>query len=333
MVYQCSYCNKFFETDAGRILHEHVRHKEGGLLSLKLAIDPLDYRNWSTLNPDERRIRIRNQVLKKLNRCGKQKRFTGPLDVEIEVYVDEFGELWMIKRDGKEVKICGAHRRGAEYAICCHMAGWGTDHSGFGRCKYHGGTRKKGILRGEEHFANFAFLSLYMNQPGHTLAASFKRIAEISSQELFDTETGLRSAYTILDHQLREGSQVIECSQCGTPLRVELSTVDIQEIRKSLRLIDRIIRTKAEISAKLVVDPLAIALFVETVMDVVMPYLKRVDRVEVAHAILTNALLPLGDRSHLTTRDLVGDKASANLEQIAEAEYEEVEKVAETQEE
>lgn len=35
--------------------------------------------------------------------------------------------------------LCGAKKRSAEGGLCTRPAGWGTDHSGVGRCKFHGG--------------------------------------------------------------------------------------------------------------------------------------------------------------------------------------------------
>lgn len=34
---------------------------------------------------------------------------------------------------------CGAHKRDGSFQDCGQPAGWGTDHPGVGRCKYHGG--------------------------------------------------------------------------------------------------------------------------------------------------------------------------------------------------
>jgi hypothetical protein len=37
--------------------------------------------------------------------------------------------------------VCGARNRaGAKHPTCQRVAGWGTDHHGDGRCKYHGGA-------------------------------------------------------------------------------------------------------------------------------------------------------------------------------------------------
>lgn len=53
-------------------------------------------------------------------------------------------------RKNKNTPICGA-LRSKNFAedpdnpgVCCQPAGWGTDHLGFGRCKFHGGNNPNG---------------------------------------------------------------------------------------------------------------------------------------------------------------------------------------------
>jgi hypothetical protein len=42
-------------------------------------------------------------------------------------------------RTDQKLSRCGAQRKG-KAGLCQHEAGYGTDHVGFGRCKYHGGS-------------------------------------------------------------------------------------------------------------------------------------------------------------------------------------------------
>lgn len=46
-----------------------------------------------------------------------------------------------------EQKICGAKAKSTGKP-CQHEAGWGTDHPGEGRCKFHGGRSRKGAESG-----------------------------------------------------------------------------------------------------------------------------------------------------------------------------------------
>lgn len=46
-----------------------------------------------------------------------------------------------------ERKICGAKAKSTGKP-CQHEAGWGTDHTGTGRCKLHGGASRKGVESG-----------------------------------------------------------------------------------------------------------------------------------------------------------------------------------------
>lgn len=42
---------------------------------------------------------------------------------------------------GPDIQLCGAHRaKQPEGVLCRRPAGWGTEHAGVGRCKWHGGN-------------------------------------------------------------------------------------------------------------------------------------------------------------------------------------------------
>jgi len=43
---------------------------------------------------------------------------------------------------------CGGERPQGD--LCRHVAGWGTDHVGFGECRLHGGSTPAGRRRAEE---------------------------------------------------------------------------------------------------------------------------------------------------------------------------------------
>src|SRR3954447_9014977 len=59
----------------------------------------------------------------------------------------------LIRNNGvwTDSKICGAKTkqdspRGAKGSPCQRPAGWGTNHSGYGRCKLHGGLAPSSII-------------------------------------------------------------------------------------------------------------------------------------------------------------------------------------------
>lgn len=49
-------------------------------------------------------------------------------------------------------ELCGAKRRG-KTETCTRPAGWGTDHPGAGRCKYHGGCAPSGRIAAKRQLA------------------------------------------------------------------------------------------------------------------------------------------------------------------------------------
>lgn len=50
------------------------------------------------------------------------------------------------RKKGQTEQVCGAMLANG-MALCQKSPGWGTDHTGFGRCKWHGGTSKTGNKR------------------------------------------------------------------------------------------------------------------------------------------------------------------------------------------
>jgi len=47
------------------------------------------------------------------------------------------------RRDDATVNLCGAQRHDGEF--CAQRAGWGTEHPGTGRCRWHGGQLRSGL--------------------------------------------------------------------------------------------------------------------------------------------------------------------------------------------
>lgn len=89
---------------------------------------------------------------------------------------------------------CNARKTGGE-GYCQHEAGWGTDHPGAGRCKFHGGNtpnQEKGLVEQLEDAAEDASIALRL------------RIKHVR-QEVEDPETDVdwkelnQLATTILD--------------------------------------------------------------------------------------------------------------------------------------
>lgn len=296
------------------LLHRHVRHDGGGLLPFDVPGEPI-VKAKALRTPDQKRVAIRNQKLRKLTRAGKQKRYTDGKDNDITIYMDEYAEIWYVDTKGKHRKICGAHRtpKGSN-AICLYVAGRNTNHKGYGRCSTHLGNAKN-----QNNGANTstAFLAPFMNQEAHSLHESFERITKLSDEIIFSVETPLRVAYAVLDEQLKQGNTLHNCKVCGTVLGTTHSSKSLSSIKGSLNTIMNILKTDAEIKSKLMIDPLAIAEFIKSVMDAVMPYVPADDRIEVIDGIMRGVLLPLGNRKGLTLKGMDIDVTeSTDVEEI-----------------
>lgn len=58
----------------------------------------------------------------------------------------------MIRTPAKEYPVCGARNRQGD--LCRNQAGKGTDHLGFGRCKFHGGVNQSPASKNWKHGLN-----------------------------------------------------------------------------------------------------------------------------------------------------------------------------------
>ncbi len=311
MAFKCDGCDEAFRTRAGLFLHEAIRHKGLGLQKIYPPWDEGSKIPWNSLNPDEKRIRIRNQEIARLTRHGKIKKFYGgKAEAKLDVYVDEFAEVWKVDSKEKHHKICGAHKKGKPGLLCCLPAGFRTEHGGYGRCRFHSGTSEgnKGSLASGP--AN-TYLRAYLHQPGHSLAESFARVDKLSSEELFDTENVLRMAYVLLDDQLKEGIQYAECEGCGTQVPLLLKKEATPELRKTLELIAKTIESRYKIASMMVVDITALSLFINEVMSVVQQYIPREDWLEAVEKLHSDVVLRLGDRDHITAK---GEIVEAKVE-------------------
>jgi hypothetical protein len=57
---------------------------------------------------------------------------------------------------GKSYEICGGKKRQGDGGPCTRPAGWGTDHPGVGKCKFHGGSTRTHRVAGEIQLARVA---------------------------------------------------------------------------------------------------------------------------------------------------------------------------------
>lgn len=89
---------------------------------------------------------------------------------------------------------CNARKTDGD-GYCKHEAGWGTDHPGRGRCKFHGGStpnQEKGIIAELEEAAEDASMALRL-QIKHVLEDAKDPDTEVDTQDL------VRLAREILD--------------------------------------------------------------------------------------------------------------------------------------
>lgn len=60
-------------------------------------------------------------------------------------------------------KLCGAVKNGG--GVCRHESGWGTDHPGTGRCKFHGGSSESGQMAAAKELGTLAAIEQAAGMP------------------------------------------------------------------------------------------------------------------------------------------------------------------------
>lgn len=89
-----------------------------------------------------------------------------PYDIKLKKQLDPKADEknYIRLQSGKPMLCCGSKRRADNSQFCGQKAGMGTDHTGYGRCKYHGGsakgpTTKKGKERSAVNARKHGFYS------------------------------------------------------------------------------------------------------------------------------------------------------------------------------
>lgn len=100
----------------------------------------------------------------------------------------------MTRKYVKKAKLCGAKRHNTD-ETCRKPAGWGTDHNGRGRCKYHGGATPSGPK--SAHFKHGRYADAFKEK----MAEKFNEIA--NEPEPFDLLPELYVQRTMLQSYLR----------------------------------------------------------------------------------------------------------------------------------
>lgn len=126
------------------------------------------------------------------------------------------------KREFKGRK-CGAHRR--DGTTCGHRAGFGTDHVGFGKCKFHGGAHRSGrtaAAREEvvERTAQLVTMGLPLNVDPMEALLMCVRISAGEVAFASHMVAQLTEQQAVIQHR----KKVVEDSEQGVKTTIEKST-------------------------------------------------------------------------------------------------------------
>ena len=130
----------------------------------------------------------------------------------------------MPRKYTKTAKLCGAKRRGTD-ETCKKPAGWGTDHNGRGKCKYHGGATPSGP--NSVHFKSGIYADAFK---GDFLAHYEATMGDDKPFELLPEFNAQRAMYRAFVEKVT-GSE----------------KVDLDTMEKTIHLSETVIRTAAKI--------------------------------------------------------------------------------------
>lgn len=126
---------------------------------------------------------------------------------------------------------CGAKNR--NNGLCNHPAGWGTDHLGTGRCKYHGGKTPKGQKNALKHgaYENMAIKRLVKKSVDGEL------VPDVPEQEHFKqipVDLQLKTELQILRYKLLRLLSPVE-QQVAMPVgeEIQIARIDVDEVTKA----------------------------------------------------------------------------------------------------
>ncbi len=135
------------------------------------------------------------------------------------------------KQPHKEKNICGAKAKSTGEP-CEKPAGWGTDHQGEGKCKYHGGA-SKGAPKGNKNAVKHG---IYEKEIKKKMNEDEKEVYSNIS-----TEEGLEQELKILRFKLLRLLEPVEQQKIIDGGRI--ATIEIDEVTKSkaiAKLVDNI---------------------------------------------------------------------------------------------
>ena len=151
----------------------------------------------------------------------------------------------MPKIDNKK-ELCGA--KTSKGTPCKHIAGYGTDHVGTGKCKFHGGA-SKGAPKGNSNAVKHGLYSKYF--PEETLEI-FNALENESPIDILRDNIKIQSSAIILaqkkmrtiidsnmEHEVRDGMILLRRNQKGTSTKKEID-------KNSAKMIEEKYQTIAE---------------------------------------------------------------------------------------
>ncbi len=120
----------------------------------------------------------------------------------------------MPRKYNKTAKLCGAKRRGTDLT-CKKPAGWGTDHNGRGKCKYHGGATPSGP--DSANFKHGGYADVFLND----FKAHYDAVADNDTPfELLPEFNAQRAMYRAYVQKVTEQEDGASFEQMGNSIQL-----------------------------------------------------------------------------------------------------------------
>jgi hypothetical protein len=153
---------------------------------------------------------------------------------------------------------CGAKKAKGKEGLCRSIAGMGTNHSGYGRCKYCGGAStgpktKEGLEKATQNSRKHGLYARHLTEEEEQLYGEIRKKNDLSlADELALLRTKLLSYYKHV-YLLRRGAGRNGLKRThlkrGDRIEYEMGSIEDPNVQKTLEQIRRLIATSNSIDA------------------------------------------------------------------------------------
>lgn len=172
-------------------------------------------------------------------------------DKKREVHPEADQKNFLDLRKGKLVLRCGARKKKKE-GFCKSLAGAGTDHLGYGRCKFCGGSNKgpktkEGLEKSAQNSRKHGLYAKHLTSDEQAIYEELKKKKDLTlTEEISFLKTKLTSylRWVWVQERARGKRGLIRYRyKGGTVLQYEMGSIEDPDVHKTLEQIRRLVAT------------------------------------------------------------------------------------------